>query len=241
MMSRKEEIIAAAATALAEGKTLTEVARNWKVSLGYVSRLAKDAGLTPPREMQKPRRQHDWPRIFEEADGKLIATEIARRNGVTPGSVRAQAIAMGVELPSGSHRRIDWQTEFDRALRDGETRMMLSRRLGAEYGYVRRMANKLGVDFPQPEGKAGRAVAQAPDTVALRASLLRAARAAVGLQQLEACGRAGIAENTLLDAEAARRVSDRTWNALREVYGQAGVKIELAYGRLTVKVIKDGA
>lgn len=62
----------------------------------------------------------------------------------------------------------------------------------------------------------------------LRAGLLRAARAAAGIQQVDAAAGAGIAENTLIDAEHGRRCSDRTFRRLAEVYRRRGVEIAVA-------------
>lgn len=64
------------------------------------------------------------------------------------------------------------------------------------------------------------------NTLEVRAACLRAARAAAGMMQDEAARKAGIAANTLLDAEMGRRISGKTWRALQFCYEKNGVRIE---------------
>ena len=57
------------------------------------------------------------------------------------------------------------------------------------------------------------------------AALLRAARAALGLEQSEVMAGAGIGDGTLRAAEQGERLSEKTWVALTSYYASQGVHV----------------
>lgn len=221
---------------ISEGRIHSDIAQTLDLDPGYLSRLAKKNGLTFKAKGKTGRMPiTDWPSVFEEAGGKMTVTDIARHIGVERTSVRKMAVKLGVALPTASLKKgIDWNAELRRAVENDETASQLSKRLGVNLSGVYHFARRHGIVLRRAAGIHPAEIPKVEDTIELRGTLLRAARAAAGMQQGEACKAAKISKRTLANAETGQSISPRTWAGLVSVYGNAGIKIDKAHGCIIV-------
>lgn len=74
------------------------------------------------------------------------------------------------------------------------------------------------------------------DDINTRAAILRASRAYLGIDQIEASDSAGISQRTLIAAERGRVCTDKTFDKLTTVYAAWGMVVEMVDGAVVMQV-----